>query len=44
MINEINRKIFSFEIGMKIKKLEIENDDFKLHLDNLNSLFTEYNI
>jgi len=25
-------------------KLEIENDDFKLYLDNLNSLFTEYNI
>jgi len=32
-----------FEIEMKIKKLEIENDDFKLYLDNLNSLFTEYN-
>jgi len=28
---------------MKIKKLEIENDDFKLCLDNLNSLFIEYN-
>jgi len=28
---------------MKIKKLEIENDDFKLYLDNLNSLFAEYN-
>jgi len=28
---------------MKIKKLEIENDDFKLYLDNLNSLLTEYN-
>jgi len=28
---------------MKIKKLEIENDNFKLYLDNLNSLFTEYN-
>ncbi|KAL6636263.1 hypothetical protein U3516DRAFT_732509 [Neocallimastix sp. 'constans'] len=33
-----------FEIEMKIMKLEIENDDFKLYLDNLNSLFTEYNI
>ena len=28
---------------MKIKKLEIENDDFKLYLYNLNLLFTEYN-
>jgi len=27
---------------MKIKKFEIENDDIKLYLDNLNSLFTEY--
>ena len=28
---------------MKIKKLEIENDDLKLYLDNRHSLFTEYN-
>ncbi|KAG4107617.1 hypothetical protein H8356DRAFT_1387845 [Neocallimastix lanati (nom. inval.)] len=32
-----------YEIEMKIKKLEIENDDFKLYLYNLNSLFTECN-
>jgi len=49
MINEL-KEIFSetgpsrlFEIEMKIKKLEIENDDFKLYIDNLNSLCTEYN-
>ncbi|KAG4096574.1 hypothetical protein H8356DRAFT_1042800 [Neocallimastix lanati (nom. inval.)] len=28
---------------MKIKKLEIENDNVKRYLDNLNSLFREYN-
>ncbi|KAG4101051.1 hypothetical protein H8356DRAFT_933568, partial [Neocallimastix lanati (nom. inval.)] len=27
----------------KIKILETEKDDFKLYLDNFNSLFTEYN-
>ena len=32
-----------FEIEMKIKKLEIENDNGKRYLDNLNSLFREYN-
>jgi len=32
-----------FEVEMKIKKLEIKNDDFKPYLDNLNSLLTEHN-
>jgi len=27
---------------MKIKKVKIENDDFNLYLDNLNSLLAEY--
>jgi len=47
MINEFKERFSEtgqskiFNIVMKIKKLEIENDDFKLFLDNLNSLFTE---
>ncbi|KAG4084247.1 hypothetical protein H8356DRAFT_1377993 [Neocallimastix lanati (nom. inval.)] len=31
-----------FEMVMKIKKVKIENDDFNLYLDNLNSLLAEY--
>ncbi|KAL6618590.1 hypothetical protein U3516DRAFT_746892 [Neocallimastix sp. 'constans'] len=41
MINELKENYL--KLKMKIKKLEIENDDFKLCLDNLNSLFIEYN-
>ena len=45
MINELKGRFSEtgpsrlFEIEMKIKKIEIENDDFNLYLDNLNSLF-----
>jgi len=49
MINELKERFSEtspsrlFEIEMKIKKIEIENDDFKFYLDNPNSLFSEYN-
>ncbi|KAL6612726.1 hypothetical protein LY90DRAFT_625408 [Neocallimastix californiae] len=48
MINDLKERFLEtgpsrlFKIEIKIKKLEIENDDFKLYLDNLNSLLTEY--
>jgi len=47
MINELKERFSErgpsrlFEIEMKIKKPGIEKDDFKLYLDNLESLFTE---
>jgi len=47
MMNELKERFSErgpsrlFEIEMKIKKPGIEKDDFKLYLDNLESLFTE---
>ena len=40
MINELKE---SFSKTCPNRPFEIENDDFKLCLDNLNSLFIEYN-
>ncbi|KAG4096586.1 hypothetical protein H8356DRAFT_942774 [Neocallimastix lanati (nom. inval.)] len=50
MINELKEKFsetgprqFKIEIKIKKKKLGIKNNNFKLYLDNHNSLFIEYN-